>query len=136
MRPKLSSQESERRRRRAVYLIKHGTPIAEVVRMTGYNRRSLRRFMEAYRKDKRHGLDAKKAGRPMKLKDAFDVALILEEKLEKGARSAGFPTDRWTYPRVVELIFNHFGVRYSVDHIGRLLRSLDIQPKKFSARNR
>jgi transposase len=54
----------------------------------------------------------------------------LEKALLKGARAAGYATDLWTCPRVAELIARRFGVRYHVDHIGRLLHSLGWSPQK------
>lgn len=65
-----------------------------------------------------------KALRPFPPKLADDDWARLEKLLLKGAVAAGFHTDPWTCPRIVELIRSTFGVRYHVDHIGRLLRSL------------
>lgn len=57
-------------------------------------------------------------------------ATLLGGSQRRGARAAGFPTGLWTCPRVAELIHHHWGVRYHVDHIGRLLRSLGWTPQK------
>lgn len=54
----------------------------------------------------------------------------LEEALLKGAKAAGFPTNRWTYHRVAQLILDRFGLRYHVDHIGHLLHALGWSPQK------
>ena len=48
----------------------------------------------------------------------------------KGSKKAGFPTDLWTCPRVAHLIQSLFGVRYHVDHIGRILHDLGWSPQK------
>jgi transposase len=50
--------------------------------------------------------------------------------LAQGARTHGWKTDLWTCPRIAELIERRFGVRYHVDHIGRLMRSLGWSHKK------
>jgi transposase len=42
----------------------------------------------------------------------------------------------WTCPRVAQVIRREFGVRYHVDHIGRLLRSLGFTPQKPERRAR
>jgi hypothetical protein len=45
----------------------------------------------------------------------------LEGVLLKGARAAGFSSDLWTWPRVVQYPSRRFGVGYPVDRTGRLL---------------
>ena len=77
-------------------------------------------------------LKAKPApGRPPKLTQ--NEKQELEGLLLQGAEAAGFDTDLWTCPRVARLIRKHFGVRYHVDHIGRLLRSLGWSPQRLRA---
>ncbi len=44
--------------------------------------------------------------------------------LVQGAQTAGFADDLWSGPRIAQLIASIFGIRYHVDHIGRLLRTL------------
>ncbi|MCC7316364.1 MAG: hypothetical protein IT419_16235, partial [Planctomycetes bacterium] len=36
----------------------------------------------------------------------------LIQRLLKGAKANGFPTDLWTCPRIVEVIQRQYGVRY------------------------
>ena len=48
----------------------------------------------------------------------------------EGAESAGFSSNLWTCPRVAGIIRKRFRVRYHVDHIGRLLRSMGWTPQK------
>lgn len=129
MRPKGSPEDLERRRLRAVALLNREHPPVEVARMLGVDRRSVRRWKAAYLKNGADAIKAKPSpGRPQKL----DVRAKkeLERKLLKGAKAAGFPTDLWTCPRVAQVIFTCFGIRYHVDHIGRLLRSLGWSPQK------
>jgi transposase len=47
----------------------------------------------------------------------------LLEKLEAGALAAGFPTRRWTFQRVRQVIERDFGVHYSPAYVNRLLKS-------------
>jgi putative transposase len=61
-------------------------------------------------------------GRVPKLADAEKDQL--QEILPKGAKAGGFPSELWACPRVARVIARHFGVRYHVDHIGRLLHGL------------
>ena len=129
MRPAGSPEELERRRRRAMELLKQDHPPVEVARMLGVDRRSVRRWKAAYLRQGERALRARPApGRPPKL-DAKARA-ELERTLLKGAQAAGFPTDLWTCPRVAQWIARRFGVRYHVDHIGRLLRALGWTPQR------
>lgn len=129
MRPAGSPQELERRRLRAIALLKEGLVPVEVARRVGVDRRSVRRWHAAYRQAGEDALAARPApGRPPKLSTA--QRRQLERRLLKGARAAGFETDLWTCPRVAWLIEQQFGVSYHVDHLGRLLRQLGFTPQK------
>jgi transposase len=129
MRPVGTPGELERRRLRAVALLSQGYPPVEVARMIGVNRRSVRRWKAAYRREGHRALVARPAsGRPPKL-SALQTHR-LERELLRGAQAAGFATDLWTCPRVARLIEQHFRVHYHVDHIGRLLHSLGWSPQK------
>jgi len=129
MRPAGSAVELERRRKRAIDLLKKGYAPVEVARMLGVDRRSLRRWNAAYRDAGQAGIASRPApGRPPKLNTKQKARL--EKCLLKGARAAGFSTDLWTCPRVAQLIWERFGARYHVDHIGRLLHGLGWSPQK------
>ena len=89
----------------------------------------MRRWKAAYREGGDRALKARAvSGRPPKLR------AIEKEKLEAallaGPEAAGFASDLWTCPRVRDLIRRRFGVRYHVDHIGRLLRALGWSPQR------
>jgi transposase len=123
MRPTGSPEELERRRRRALSLLKDGLLPSEVARRVGVDRRSVRRWKAAARRRGESGVRAKPApGRPSKLTTSHKRRL--EALLLKGAQAAGFGTDLWTCPRVAELVRRRFGVAYHVDHVGRLLHEL------------
>lgn len=135
MRPLGSPKTLELRRLRAIELLRKGDPAAEIAAKLGVDRRSVHRWQAAHLSN---GIDALAAqpvpGRPRKLDD--DDRARLETLLLKGAMAAGFPTDLWTCPRVVDLIRFEFGVRYHVDHVGRLLRGLGWSPQKPERRAR
>ena len=129
MRPRGSPQELERRRVRALGLLKEGMLPVEVARRVGVDRRSVRRWKRAARRRGEAGIRAKPAsGRPPKL--GPEQKRRLDALLVEGAQAAGFHTDLWTCPRVAEVIERRFGVQYHVDHIGRLLHELDWSPQK------
>jgi transposase len=129
MRPTGSPEELERRRLRALALLKEGLLPSEVARRVGVDRRSVRRWKAAARKNGEAGVRARAAsGRPSKLTPRHKRRL--EALLIKGALAAGFYTDLWTCPRVAELINRRLGVDYHVDHVGRLLHELGWSPQK------
>ena len=129
MRPPGSPEELQRRRERALSLLRQGYPPVEVAQRVGVDRRSVRRWKAAVRERGRKSLRAKWIpGRPCKL-DALAVKW-LERDLLEGAQAAGFPTDLWTCPRIAQLIQTRFGVHYEVSGVWRLLRSLGWTPQK------
>jgi transposase len=129
MRPTGSAEELERRRLRALALLKEGLQPVEVARRVGADRRSVRRWNAAARTQGEAGVRAKPApGRPPKLRARQRAQL--EALLLKGAQAAGYHSDLWTCPRVAEVIERRFGVCYHVDHIGRLLHDLGWSAQK------
>lgn len=129
MRPTGSPEELERRRLRALALLKEGLLPSEVARRVGVDRRSVRRWKAAARRKGEAGVRARAAsGRPSKLTPRHKRRL--EALLIKGPLAVGFYTDLWTCPRVAELIKRRLGVDYHVDHVGRLLHELGWSPQK------
>src|SRR5437899_426852 len=124
MRPVGNAKQLERRRQRAIALLKEGRAPVEVARLVGVDRRSVRRWNAAHRMQRAAGLAARPVlGRPWKLtarqREKLEVLLLC------GAGASGFESDLWTCPRVAQVIGRRFRIRYHVDHIGRLLRSLE-----------
>jgi len=135
MRPFGSPRQLEQRRFRALVLLQQGYPPVEVARRLGVDRRSVRRWKAIARQRGRRALAAQPAsGRPPKL--GAHERQKLEADLLRGARACGFPTDLWTCPRVAEWIRRRFQVRYHVDHLSRLLRTLGWSPQKPERRAR
>lgn len=129
MRPAGSPEELQRRRARAIALLKEGIAPVDVAQRVGVDRRSVRRWKAAFRDEGATGIEAKPTpGRPCALTAKHKRRL--EQRLLKGARACGFPTDLWTCARVAQLIRERFGVDYHVDHIGRLLHGLGWSPQK------
>lgn len=129
MRPVGSGKQLERRRERALALLQEGRAPVEVARVVGVDRRSVRRWNAAYRKQGAEGLAARPVpGRPSKL--SARQRGQLEKILLRGAEANGFESDLWTCPRVARVIRRRFGIGYHVDHIGRLLRSLGWTPQR------
>jgi len=90
--------------------------------MVGATQRIVRRWKAVFRWQGTKGLQARPAcGRPVRL--SRHQRSQLEQLLLKGARAFGYDNNLWTCPRIAEVIRHEYGVRYHVDHIGRLLHS-------------
>jgi transposase len=119
----------QRKRERAIDLLRQGLTQAEVARILEVDPRSVRRWKRAQCSAGKAALRAVPAsGRPPKLTPKQRQQL--EKQLLRGAQAAGFATDLWTCPRVAEHIARSFGVGYHVDHIGRLLHAMNWSPQK------
>lgn len=119
----------QRKRERAAELLAQDVTQTEIARILDVDARSVRRWKHDLRFGGKAALRAVPAsGRPPKLSPV--QRRRLEKHLLKGAQAAGFPTDLWTCPRVAEHIERSFGVRYHVDHVGRLLHSMNWSPQK------
>lgn len=129
MRPSGSAAELERRRQRALALLASGEAPVDVAQRVGVDRRSVRRWNAAHRARGDAGIRAKPVpGRPPKL--SAGQRRQLERVLLRGAEAAGFATPLWTCPRIATVIARRFGVRYHVDHIGRVLHALGWSPQQ------
>ncbi len=134
MRPTGTPEELERRRQRAMLLLKDGHSPVEVARRVGVDRRSVRRWKAAVRRDGKAALQAKPApGRPPRIDARAQERL--ERWLLKGAQAAGFASDLWTCPRVAALIQERLDVQYHVRHVPRVLRALGWTPQKPARRS-
>lgn len=54
----------------------------------------------------------------------------LKQIIMRGARAAGFETERWTLERVRRVIAHEFQVSYHRNYLARLLRKLGITPQQ------
>jgi transposase len=119
----------QHKREHAIELLGQGYTQQEVARLMKVDARSVRRWKAAHQAGGKKALQAVAAsGRPAKLTP--QQRQRLEKQLLRGATAAGFATDLWTCPRVAEHIERTFGLRYHVDHIGRLLHAMNWSPQK------
>src|SRR5437899_4104198 len=129
MRPQGSPAELEQRRLRAIELLQRDVPVHAVAERLGVDRRSVRRWKRAHRRQGRAGLRARPAsGRPPKLGAAQRRRLA--RLVIAGPEAAGYRTGLWTCRRVVDLIRRQFKVVYHPDHVGRLLRACGFSPQR------
>lgn len=122
----LSRQQREERRLYAGQLLKQGKlPQAAIAHEVGVSRAAVCQGAK-HLKHHRTRLPSLKAkpitGRPSRLADKQWQELL--KLLRKGALAAGFDTERWTLPRIGDLVRRQFGVAYHPRSLGRKLRSL------------
>jgi transposase len=123
MRPPGTSEQLEKRRRRAVRFLKSGRTLSAVARQVQASVSSVCRWWQAYQRHGPRGLRSKPTpGRPPRLSDAQKRTLV--RLLSTGALRAGYPTDLWTLGRVAALIHQQFGVRYHPAHVWKVLTGL------------
>jgi len=129
MRPVGTGVELERRRIRAIELLREGHQPLEVSRLLDVDRRSIRRWKFAYQHNGRRGLKARPIpGRPALLTSKQRAKLV--RWVLQGPESFGFETSLWTCKRIGDLIHQRFGVRYHAHHIARLLTSSGLSPQR------
>jgi len=123
MRPKGTAQQLERRRRRAIQLLKEGRSLSAVARALSASVSSVWRWRNAYQAQGWEGLRARPSpGRVPRLSPAQGRRLL--KTLLKGPRAAGYGTELWTLRRVADVIEWDFGVRYDLSAVWRILRRL------------
>lgn len=123
MRPYGSQETLEKRRCRAIDLLKQGLNLSQVAAKIGSAPSSVMRWQRAFRKQGKQALKPLPVpGRPPKL-DGRRMRQ-LSKVLLAGALAAGYTTDLWTQKRVAKLIRERFGIDYHTNHMWRLLQSL------------
>ena len=123
MRPPGSPSQLERRRRRALELLKRGGTQSAVAEQLGCAKSSVSRWHHTYERTGPKGLAPKPIpGRPPKLSASQRQRLV--RRLVKGPLTCGYGTDLWTLPRIADQIARQFHVRDHPAHVWRLLRGL------------
>ena len=119
MRPKGTSAELERRRRRAVDLVEQGESPTTVARIPGVRTTSIHRWRRLARQP--HGLEARpNSGHAPRLSD--DRLRLLEQLLLEGAKAHGWPNQLWTADRVARLLRERLGVTHHPEHVRKILK--------------
>jgi transposase len=123
MRPHGSPEALERRRRRAITLLRQKLSLHEIARRIGCHASSVLRWRNALRSGGAKALKAKPApGRPPRLTAKQKEQLV--ELLAQGAMAHGYRTELWTTQRIATLIERRLGVTYHRNHVGKLLHKL------------
>jgi transposase len=119
----------EARRYRAVELSEMGWTQTAIAQALGVTQGAVSQWLK---RAKEGGIEALRPkpvpGTPRKLKTG-DLAK-LPSLLEQGAEAFGFLGAVWTRKRVVTVIERVFGVRYTPQHVGHLLREIGYSRQK------
>lgn len=121
--------ELEHRRCLATARYQDGYTADEIAEFLGVTRRSVRRWIAAFRQSGYWGLAARPVpGRPSQL--SYTQEKIVLRWLRGSAAEYGFATDLWTTARLAQLIADEFGVGFHPDYLGSWLRARDQTPQK------
>lgn len=116
-------------RRLAVQRVDEGYSQSEVAEFIGVSTRSIRRWVAADREGGTEALTTKaRPGRPRKLTEQ-QAAQVLCWLRDASPCDFGFPTERWTAPRVASLIERQFEVSMNPRYLNRWLRRHGISPQ-------
>ena len=121
MRPIGTAEELERRRRRAVELVKQGESPADIARILGVRPHLGLPLAEA-RPPVPRGAGRQAPPRPHAPALTDEQLKELEGLLLQGAKAHGWPNALWTAHRVAEMIRRHFGVDYHAEHVRKIIR--------------
>ncbi len=116
--------ELERRRRRAIALLRQGDSVTGVARRIGCSHSSVIGWRAAVQEGGDSALAAKAIpGRPRRL--TAGQLERLPRLLARGAMAWGYSTELWTTTRIAEVIARRFKVTFHRAHVGRIMAGLD-----------
>ena len=122
---RLTREQLEERRLEGARLLKAGQKMhAAIARQLGVSRAAVSQWAKTLDAKGVRGLRRRVgSGVPGRL-TAQDKQL-LKRLLRRGARAAGFETERWTLARVRQLIQREFEVTYHPHHVSKVLKQLE-----------
>ena len=132
----LTAAQAAERRREAARLFRTGElSQAEVARRLGVTPAAVSQWRRAWRRGGERRLAARaKPGRRARLTAAQWARL--GRLVDRGARAAGFDTERWTLRRLAAVIEREFGVRYHPRYLERPLKAHGFTPQQPATRAR
>jgi transposase len=130
--PNLSRDEMELRRIEAAEDFLHGLSQSQVVAKFGVSRTTASRWQCALTVNGLESLRKTKAsGRPSRL--TSDEKAQIATIFDRGPLALGFSDSRWTAPLLAGVIEERFRVRYSLEHVARILVKLRLARTKVCA---
>lgn len=113
----------EGRRLRAWELSEEGWKQKDIAAALGVTEGAVSQWLKKARLKGVEGLRHRKGGGPKPRLRAEQIEQ-LPQLLSPGAEAYGFRGDVWTRARVARVIKQHFGVQFSLSHVGRLLQQI------------
>lgn len=127
---KLTPEQQEEVRRRAVSMVQDGTAPLEVARLLKVAPRSIFHWMARYRGGGWDGLKTgKRSGRPTKL-HGDDMRWIYNQVTGGDPRQMGFPFALWTLKLVGKMIHREIGIKLSRWSVSRLLTQMGLSVQR------
>lgn len=122
------SQILERRRLRAWELHNRGWKAVDIAAALDVSAAAVSQWLNRARLNGPEGLASRpKPGAPRALTDRH--LLMLRVLLNSSPRDHRIDSDAWTRPLVAEYIERLFGRRFSLQHVGRLMRRIELDSK-------
>lgn len=129
MRPYGTPEQLEKRRRRAIQLLKGGSNLPATAHIVKASVSSVFRWRQSYQRHGVNGLKPKPTpGRPCRLSPSQKGRLA--KLLLKGAPAQGYRTDLWTLQRIAEVIGKQFRIQYHPNHVWRLMQGMGWSSQK------
>jgi transposase len=120
MRPNGTPEELERRRRRAVALLKERRSHSQVAEIVGASLGSIHRWKQMAAKGEDALSPVRHPGPPQRLSP--EQYKKLEGLLLQGAKAHGWDNDLWTATRVNEVIRRNFRTQFHPEHARKILK--------------
>jgi len=113
----------EARRLRAWELSQKGWKQKDIAEALGVTEGAVSQWLKKARLEGVEALRHRKGGgpKPRLRREQIDQ---LPQLLKQGAEAHGFRGDVWTRARVATVIKQHYGVQFSLSHVGRLLQQI------------
>jgi transposase len=119
----------EARRLRAWELKQKGWKQKVIAEALGVTEGAVSQWMKKARLDGVESLRHRKGGGPKPRLSQQQIEQV-PQLLSQGAEAHGFRGDVWTRTRVAHVIKQHFGVRFSLSHVGRMLQRMNWSRQK------
>jgi putative transposase len=129
---RLTKAQLEERRTRAFEMLDTGFRPAEIALDLGVARQTAYEWKTVF--DAQGIAGAKAKPHPGKNITAEQLEEF-KTMILQGALTHGFPSNNWTCARAASLIETKFGLVYTADHVGVMMKELGLSPQKPDKRN-
>lgn len=125
----LSRKDKEKRRLKAIDLLKKGRTQYFIANKLGVSYEAVSQWVKAYKKKGKKGLLSKgKSGPKGRLSQAKKQKI--RQAILKGPKAMGYPTDLWTLERLAALIKKIAKVEYHPGHVWKIIIGLGFTCQK------